>query len=45
MLNLDGFNEKQLEAVTTIEGPLLILAGAGTGKTKVLVTRIWGCFS
>ena len=40
MLNLDGFNEKQLEAVTTIEGPLLILAGAGTGKTKVLVTRI-----
>lgn len=33
-------NEKQFEAVTSVKGPLLILAGAGSGKTTVLVNRI-----
>ncbi len=35
-----GLNEPQLEAVTHINGPLMIVAGAGSGKTKVLTTRI-----
>src|ERR1700741_3185365 len=37
---LRGLNEKQIEAVVHINGPLMIVAGAGSGKTKVLTTRI-----
>ena len=43
MLNfeyLKSLNEQQKEAVSYLDGPLLIVAGAGSGKTKVLTSRI-----
>ena len=39
-MNLDSLNEKQKEAVINTKGPMLILAGAGSGKTKVLTTKV-----
>ena len=37
---VDSLNDRQKEAVVNTDGPMLILAGAGSGKTKVLTTKV-----
>ena len=37
---IDNLNERQLEAVTNLDGPMLVLAGAGSGKARVLTTKV-----
>lgn len=39
-MKLVGYNDKQMEAILKVDGPILVIAGAGSGKTKVLTTKI-----
>lgn len=40
LINLDNLNQAQYEAATTIDGPALVIAGAGSGKTRTLIYRV-----